>query len=301
MSAAECEMRAHIVGGHRSKLVLNTSLCHGCISASMRGPAGYKGGGDKDRPLNALGADTIDYKSEDINGHRYGSHFVLLKTQFALMKMMKLKTASSTSKAFLAAKAEIEALVDPGCVNGYKIQRVGRDPGSEYLGEFLDTAAEHNIPRETGAVDIHHCQAIQENRHKMTHRTAIAMSVTGCATQEQANLVAGNAATLATLLVSHTAITKQQKALGITAFEETIADSGRDITSAEVLQGIPAAFLEAMYIYVPLRKRPIGKDGKHAWRAVRALFGGIDPVVTGGIIAIPYERQDGEWALYTLP
>ena len=57
-------------------------------------------------------------------------------------------------------------MTDPGGKAGYKIQRIGRDPGSEYLGEFLDVAAEHNIPRETGAVNIHENQSIQENRHK---------------------------------------------------------------------------------------------------------------------------------------
>jgi hypothetical protein len=132
MSPEQLEMRLHLAGGHRSKLVLNKELCHGCITGSMRGPAGYLGGGDKERPLNALGADTVDYGTEDINGHRYGSHFVLLKTQYAVLKMLKNKTASATAKAFLEAKAEIEALVDPGCVNGFKIQRVGRDPGTEY-------------------------------------------------------------------------------------------------------------------------------------------------------------------------
>jgi hypothetical protein len=66
MTLEQAEMRAHCAGGHRSKLVLNKKLCHGCITASMRGPAGYQGGGDKARPLNAIGADTVDYGTEDI-------------------------------------------------------------------------------------------------------------------------------------------------------------------------------------------------------------------------------------------
>jgi hypothetical protein len=79
----------------------------------MRGPSGYQAGGVKDRKLDALGTDTVDYKTEDINGHRYGSPFVLLKTQFALLKKLAKKTAVATAKAFLTLKVQIEALVDP--------------------------------------------------------------------------------------------------------------------------------------------------------------------------------------------
>ena len=128
----------------------------------------------QDMGKTAMGGDTIDYKTEDVNGHRYGADWVMFKSQFAVLHMLKYKTASATAKSFLDAKAYIEALADPGCVNGFKIQRCGRDPGTEYLAEFLDACAEHNIPKETGAVDVHWNQAIQENRHKMTHRAAVA-------------------------------------------------------------------------------------------------------------------------------
>ena len=211
MSPAELEMVEHCRCGHRTKLKLQKRPCHGCVIASTRAPAGYKGWGTKDRALNAIGADTIEYGQEDINGHRYGSHWVLLKTHFSRLIMLKNKTVAATARAYSDVKADIEALVDPGGLKGYKIQRVGRDPGSEFLGEFLDAAAEDSIPRETGEVDIHHCQAIQENRHKMTHRAATAMTATSMRTQELGNLVHGNAAVWATELVNHSAITKEQK------------------------------------------------------------------------------------------
>ena len=297
MSPAEIEMRDHARNGHRSILKLNKRPCHGCVTAAMRAPAGYKGGGSKERDLESVGGDTVDYKTLDINGHRYGSHWVLLKTMYAKLKMIRLKTASSTAKAFLEAKAHFEALVDPGCINNYKIQRVGRDPGTEFLGEFLDAAAEHNIPRETGAVDIHHCQGIQENRHKMMHRAAIAMCAHCCKHQKDANLMFGNAASWGTELVNHSSITKEQKRLGITAFEQTIANSGRSVTSASILANVPV-FGEALYCFVPLKKRPIGVDGKHAWRAIRCLFAGLDPDIDGAVIVIPYERDGDDWALY---
>ena len=94
-----------------------------------------------------MGADTTDYKSEDVNGKRYGSQWVMLKTQYGVLKMLKVKTASATAKAFLEAKAEVEALVDPGGSRGFTIQRVGRDPGTEFLGEFLDAATPYSIQR----------------------------------------------------------------------------------------------------------------------------------------------------------
>ena len=120
----------------------------------------------------------------------------MFKSQFAVLHMLKYKTASATAKSFLDAKAYIEALADPGCVNGFKIQRCGRGPGTEYLAEFLDACAEHNIPKETGAVDVHWNQAIQENRHKMTRRAAVAVLATCCKSsqEELADLMHGDVA-----------------------------------------------------------------------------------------------------------
>jgi hypothetical protein len=83
-------------------------------------------------------------------------------------------------------------------------------------------------------------------------------------------------------------------------FEETVADSRSKVKSVDVLRDMPA-FLRGFYIYVPLKKRLVGIDGKNFVRAIRALFGGIGPVVTGAILAIPYEHQDGEFALYPAP
>jgi len=253
-----------------------------------------KGGADKHRDLETVGSDTLDYITRDVNEHRYGSLWIVLKTQFAVLKMLRHKTAAATAKAFSSAKAEIEALTDPGGKAAYKIQRVGRDPGSEYLGEFLDVAAEHNIPRETGAVNIHKNQSIQENRHKMNQRTGTAITAHCCENEQTGDLLHGNAGVWACTLLNHTSITKEQKERGITAYEMQAEQSDSTMTSEQFLETVPATFGEALYIFVPIKDR----HGKHAWRAVRALFAGLDPVIQGAVLAVPYERRGDQWALY---
>ena len=302
LTEAEAEMRDHCIRGHRTKLKLQGGKpCHNCVTAVMQALR-YKRGGALDKPdmgKTAMGGDTIDYKTEDVNGHRYGADWVMLKSQFAVLHMLKYKTASATAKSFLNAKAYIEALADPGCVKGFKIQRCGRDPGTEYLAEFLDVCAEHNIPKETGAVDVHWNQSIQENRHKMTHRTSVAMLATCCkSTQEElADLMHGDVAVWACECINHSEITPYQKEHNVTAFEELTADSHIEQTSAQFFENTPQ-FGEQIYAFVPLKKRPVSIKGKHAWRAVRMLFAGKDSTIRNAIKGIPYEKQGDDWALY---
>lgn len=47
-----------------------------------------------------------------------------------------------------------------------------------------------------------------------------------------------------------------------------------------------------------MRHRPVHEVGKHAWRAIRAIFAGTDDRIAGAIKAIPYERDMDDWALY---
>jgi hypothetical protein len=65
----------------------------------------------------AMGGDTIDCKTEDVNGHRYGADWVMFKSQFAVLHMLKYKTSAATAKSFLDAKAFFESLAELGCVN----------------------------------------------------------------------------------------------------------------------------------------------------------------------------------------
>ena len=302
LTAAEKELREHCIKGHRTKLKLQGGKpCHGCVTSAMQALRYHKGGAleKPDMGKTAMGGDTIDYKTFDVNGHRYGSDWVMLKSCFAVLHMLRFKTASATAKSFLEAKAYIEALADPGCVNGFKIQRCGRDPGTEYLAEFLDACAEHNIPKETGAVDVHWNQSIQENRHKMTHRASVAMLATCCkpSQEELADLMHGDVAVWACACINHSEITPYQKEHHITAFEELTADSHIRMTSEKFFEGVPQ-FGEQLYAFVPLKKRPVSIKGKHAWRAIRVLFAGKDATIRNAIKVIPYERQGDDWALY---
>lgn len=133
LSKAEAEYEKHCKCGHTTKMTLQAPgfRCHGCITGAMQAKMIRKGGADKNRDLETVGSDTQDYITRDVNEHRYGSLWVMLRTQFAVLKMLRHKTAAATAKAFSSAKAEIEALTDPGGKLAYKIQRVGRDPGTE--------------------------------------------------------------------------------------------------------------------------------------------------------------------------
>ena len=124
MSAAETELREHCRMGHRSKLKLQAPgfVCHGCVTGGMQELRARSGGATKNRGHDELGGDTVDYKTEDVNGHRYGSHWVTLKGHLGKLRMLKHKTASSSATAFTSIKRELEALADPGAVHGYKVR-----------------------------------------------------------------------------------------------------------------------------------------------------------------------------------
>ena len=82
LTAAEAELRDHCIKGHRTKLKLQGGKpCHGCVTAAMQALRYKKGGAlqKQDMGKTAMGGDTIDYKTEDVNGHRYGfraNHFI---------------------------------------------------------------------------------------------------------------------------------------------------------------------------------------------------------------------------------
>ena len=291
--AASEELYRHQAGGHRSKLQLNEP-CQVCWSAGMAKKGAYKSSERKDRDLNTVNTDTVDMIHASQSGKRYLHNLIVVGTQYGDARAGRNKDSVSTAKAFRDMKCRLEALTDPGGIEGYKIQCIHHDPGSEFCGAMKTEIQASSLVDEKGEVDRHTDGALVENRNKMIQQTATALSIQAFAgahsdfdvlTIEAWDEVAETASEL----LNHSCITSKQKELGMTAIEEQT--KGR-VKSEDVLEKL-CIVGEGVLVFVPKDERA----SKHSARAIKAIYVGCDRDTPGAIRAMPYFIEDGHWIL----
>jgi len=291
--AAKAERMLHVAGGHRTKMLLNPKCLH-CLMASKRPKGAFKGAAGATSSLATANIDTVDMTVLSATGHRYEHNLIIHGSQYGDNVTSRHKDSITTSKAFTEMKSRIEAFTDPGGSQGFKIQAVRHDPGSEFNGAAKSVFQAANLINCEGEVDRHSDGALIENRNRILQHMATAMSLTAFEGEhsgyEQLAVEAWDEVvkTASDLLV-HSQITSHQKEMGMTAAEE---QRGGRIKSADELSKFSAVGTAAL-LFVPKRKR----DSKHSARAVRAIFVGLDRKVIGAARLMPYVVSDGSWKL----
>ena len=131
----------------------------------------------KNRDLNTVNTDTVDMVHMSQSGKRYLHNLIVVGTQYGEARSSKNKDSISTARAFRDMKCRLEAMTDPGGIDGYKVQCIHHDPGSEFNGAMKTEIHMDSIVDEKGEVDRHTDGALIENRNKMIQRTATALSI----------------------------------------------------------------------------------------------------------------------------
>jgi len=291
--AALVELYQHQAGGHRSKLILNEP-CQVCWSAGMAKKGAYKSSEIRDRDLNTVNTDTVDMVHASISGKRYLHNLIVVGTQYGEARASRNKDSVSTARAFRDMKSRLEATTDPGGIDGYRVQCIHHDPGSEFSGAMKTEIQANCLVDEKGEVDRHTDGALIENRNKMIQRTATALSIQAFhgAHRDFDKLTIeawDEIAETASELLNHSSITSKQKELGMTAIEEQT--KGR-VNSRKVLESL-CVVGEGVLVFVPKEERA----SKHSARAVKAIYVGSDRDTPGAIRVMPYLIEDGHWNL----
>lgn len=290
---AEAELLEHVRGGHRSKMRLNAK-CEHCMMGSMRTKSAFKGASKKTIKLVTANVDTLDMINKSAAGHRYASDLIIHGTGYGEYVTARNKDSITNASSFAKMKRWIEAFTDPGAKEGYKIQTVRHDPGSEFLGATRKLMADWNMVDAQGEVDRHTDGALIENRHQIIQHMGAAMSLTAFEGNheclEELTIQAWDEiGSTASQLLNHSAITDHQKRAGITAAEEQ--SRGRVCSNEELVRyhvvGTGALLL------IPKGKRA----SKHSARGVRAIFVGLDRATPGAVRLMPYSVRDGKWVL----
>ena len=291
--AASEELYRHQAGGHRSKLQLNEP-CQVCWRAGMAKKGAYRSSETKDRDLNTVNTDTVDMIHASQSGKRYMHNLIVVGSQYGEARTSRNKDSVSTARAFKDMKCRLEALTDPGGIEGYRVQCIHHDPGSEFSGAMKTEIQADSLVDEKGEVDRHTDGALIENRNKMIQRTATALSIqafAGVHRDFDALTIAAwdEVAETASELLNHSCITSKQKELKMTAIEEQT--KGR-IKSSSVLEKL---FIvgEGVLVFVPKDERA----SKHSARAVKAIYVGRDRDTPGAIRAMPYFIECGHWQI----
>ena len=174
------EMTKHIRSGHRTKLVLNTKPCEGCIAGTSRPKHATKNKGPYISKENTINSDTVFYPGgEDNNGDVCAWHGVELETRVGSFIPAANKSSMQTASSYLKTKAWMEALADPGGKNGFEIARHSADPGSEMKGAMNHAMAKGKVQNHKGGVDIHTDQAFVERAHQQVQQMQASMFYEG--------------------------------------------------------------------------------------------------------------------------
>ena len=108
---------------------------------------------------NTLNVDLLDMGVPDNNNERYGHNVMLHGKAFGDLDMQRKKTGHCTARAFHESKSYIEALGAPGRPEGFRVEMVHHDPGSEFKGAFKSHLEDSNIVNAESEVDRHTANA----------------------------------------------------------------------------------------------------------------------------------------------
>ena len=265
--------------------------CSVCERAFMQRTGAFKGGLERSskRGLNTLNVDLLDWVTLDNNGDRYTLTGAVLGTTFPAVRQQPAKSGVVTAKSVREVKHEIEVLTDPGGTNGYAIQRVHKDQGSEFKSEHLDDCMAGNVKSTTGEEEKHTDGTLVEGFNKVLEYTCTALGLTAIDDSEVAIRCHGELANHACDLIRMRSRTAFQKEAGISCWrEQTLTD--HDATLKDSCRWGSLAFG-----YVKKENR----QNKLDERAYQAIFGGWDKEILGAARLIPFEIQDdGEVVLF---
>ena len=257
----------------------------------MQRTGAFKGGLERSskRGLNTLNVDLLDWVTLDNNGDRYTLTGAVLGTTFPAVRQQPAKSGVVTAKSVREVKHEIEVLTDPGGTNGYAIQRVHKDQGSEFKSEHLDDCMAGNVKSTTGEEEKHTDGTLVEGFNKVLEYTCTALGLTAIDDSEVAIRCHGELANHACDLIRMRSRTAFQKEAGISCWrEQTLTD--HDATLKDSCRWGSLAFG-----YVKKENR----QNKLDERAYQAIFGGWDKEILGAARLIPFEIQDdGEVVLF---
>ena len=229
--------------------------------------------------------DTMFHAGPDNNGNLYSLNMVVLRSRLGMTAQLRDKSSRTTANAFRKMKRMLEAKTAPGRAEGWRLEEVRHDPGSEFKGAFLDELAKDNIINEVGEVDRHTSSALIEGRHLMLQTRSAALAVTAFGTNAHyAESLHGELVRWSNTLTNHKPITEQQ-----------IKD---DITPAMAQWG-PTARLDVdeifiwgslAYAWIPLKDRA----GKVSPRAVKGIWVGMDDETPGAHRILPFIESTNE-------
>lgn len=132
--------------------------------------------------------DLICPETTDVNEERYLLHVVVEATNYGIAKSMRTKTASECQRKFHEAKTALQAMTTPGVSaenNGYCIERVKHDPGSEFEGRFRDYLETCNILNARGLANRHTHAALVEGANRIIQVNAVKLLHTALGESEE--------------------------------------------------------------------------------------------------------------------
>ena len=265
----------HEKAGHYPKM----KGCSVCERAFAQRWGARKGGLYKKSRSETMNIDLIDWGQPDFMGLRYTSGGAMTGTCFPVTRCTANKRGPTISDAVCDMIHEVERLSDPNNVDGYNVERLHSDQGSEFKSQLKLSCKANRVEQTLGEPGHHTDGAVIENFNKMLEYCCTALALTGLETAQQALDIMSELVSHTTRLIRIRSITPFQKQAGISCWQE------QTLTLPDTSVLTKAAVLSLAYGFIPKEQRA----NKLAARAYMAILVGYDDVVKGAVRLVPFK------------
>ena len=275
----------HEKAGHYPKM----KGCSVCERAFAQRWGARKGGLYKKSRSETMNIDLIDWGQPDFMGLRYTSGGAMAGTCFPVTRCTANKRGPTISDAVQEMIHEVERLSDPNNIDGYNVERLHSDQGSEFKSQLKLSCKVNRVEQTLGEPGHHTDGAVIENFNKMLEYCCTALALTGLETAQQALDIMSELVSHTTKLIRIRSITPFQKQAGISCWQE------QTLTLPDISILTKAAVLSLAYGFIPKEQR----ENKLAARAYMAILVGYDDVVKGAVRLVPFKvNADGTVKFY---
>ena len=231
----------HEKAGHYPKM----KGCSVCERAFAQRWGARKGGLYKKSRSETMNIDLIDWGQPDFMGLRYTSGGVMTGTCFPVTRCTANKRGPTISDAVCEMIHEVERLSDPNNVDGYNVERLHSDQGSEFKSQLKLSCKVNRVEQTLGEPGHHTDGAVIENFNKMLEYCCTALALTGLETAQQALDIMSELVSHTTKLIRIRSITPFQKQAGISCWQE------QTLTLPDTSILTKAAVLSLAYGFIP--------------------------------------------------
>ena len=266
-------MVQHERDGHTPKI----AGCPVCELAFAQQKGAFKGGVHGKVRASTLNVDLIDWGVRDNNGNRYHCPGAIVDTSFPSVRAQAGKQGAVTTQNVMSIINEVEALSDPGGVDGYKVCRIHSDQGSEFklLG---DACGDRGITITTGEADRHTDGTVIEGTNKVIEYTCTALALTAVEDNKVAIQLHGELANHAVDIIRLRSRTKWQHDMNMSCWtEQTLTDAPMHLKNTYRFGSLAYGYLKKS-----------DRDNKLSARAYVGIFVGWDKAVVGAIRVVPF-------------